>query len=64
MKRVRKNIYKGRCPIRIEEEDAKHILLDSRDTRNWKVKLINDKWLNMNNEVAVGKCQNARTKTR
>jgi HKD family nuclease len=54
LKGVRQNTDEGRCSIWLEE-DAKHVLLDCRDTRNWKVKLINDKWLNMNKEVAYGK---------
>jgi hypothetical protein len=57
-----KKEHKGRCAIRIEEEYAKHILLDCRDTRNCKVKLINDKWLNMNKEVACGKMSKCTNK--
>ena len=33
----------------------KHILLDFKDTKHWRIKLIHDKWLNMNKEVACRK---------
>jgi hypothetical protein len=46
----------------LEEENAKHILLDCRDTRNWRMKLINDKRLNMNKEVAYRKMFKNTTK--
>ena len=35
----------------LKEEGAKHILLDCRETKNWILKFVNDKWLNMNKEV-------------
>jgi hypothetical protein len=54
-KGVKKKANKRRCPICLEEEDGKHILLDSRDTRNCRMKLINDKGLNMNEEIACRK---------
>ena len=44
MKGVRNNADK-RCPICQEEEDAKRILLERRDTRNCRMNLIKDKWL-------------------
>ena len=37
------------------EEDVAHILLDCKDSKHWRLKLIRDKWLNMNKEV--GKCR-------
>ena len=52
LKGIKQNAVKGRCTTCSEKEDAKHVLLDSRDTRNWRRKLINEKWLNMNKEVA------------
>jgi hypothetical protein len=55
LKGVRQNTDKGRCPLCFNEEDAKHILLDCRDTRNWRLKLLNDKWPSMNKEVAYRK---------
>ena len=33
----------------------KHIVLDCKDTKIWRIKLIHDKWLNMNKEVAYRK---------
>ena len=29
----------GKCPLYLEEEDVKHIILDCRNTRNWRLKL-------------------------
>jgi hypothetical protein len=50
-----KNTDKRRCYLCLGEEDAKHILLDSWETTNWKLKFLNDEWLNMNKEVAYRK---------
>jgi hypothetical protein len=30
---------------------VKHILLDCKETKHWRLKLIHDKWLNMNKDV-------------
>ena len=38
-------------PLYLGEENAKYILLDCRETKNWGLKLLNYKWLNMNKEV-------------
>ena len=32
-----------------------HILLECKETKHWRVKLVHDKWLNMNREVACRK---------
>jgi hypothetical protein len=55
LKRVRQNTGKGRCHVCLGEEDAKHILLDCRETRNRKLNFLNDKWLNMIKKVAYRK---------
>ena len=47
-----------------KKEKAEHALLVCRDTRNWRMKLINDKWLNMNKKVGYRKMSkeyNSRT---
>jgi hypothetical protein len=49
---VRRIVVKGRCPLCLGEEDAKYLLLDCEETKHWRLKLIHDKWLNMNKEVA------------
>ena len=49
------NVDKGRCPLCSGEEDVKHILLDCKETKHWRIKLILDKWLNMNKQVAYRK---------
>jgi hypothetical protein len=30
---------------------VKHILLECKETKYWREKLIHDKWLNMNKEI-------------
>ena len=51
----RRNVDTGRLPLCLGEEDAEHILLDCTDNKHWRLKLIHDKWLNMNKEVAYRK---------
>ena len=51
----RGDVDKGRCLICLGEEDAKHILLDCKKTKHWRMKLIHDKWSNTNKEVAYRK---------
>jgi hypothetical protein len=54
-KEVRRNADKGRCPLCFEKEDVKHILLECKQTKYWREKLIHDKWLNMNKESGLQK---------
>ena len=55
MRGVRWNVDEGRCPLCSGEEAVKHILLDCKQTKHWRLKLIHDKWLNMNKKVAYRK---------
>ena len=55
LKGVIRNTYKGSCPLCLGGEYVVHILLDCLETRNWRVKILNDKWLGMDKEVACGK---------
>jgi hypothetical protein len=48
LKGVRRNADKGRCPLCFEKENVKHILLDCKETKHWRLKLIHDERLNMN----------------
>jgi hypothetical protein len=48
---VRRNADKGRRTLCFEKEDVKHILLECKETKYWREKLIHDKWLNMNKEI-------------
>jgi hypothetical protein len=34
---------------------VKHILLECNETKHWRMKLMHDKWLSMNKEVACRK---------
>jgi hypothetical protein len=55
LKGVRRNADKGRCPLCLEREDLKHILLECKETKYWREKLIHDKCLNMNKEITYRK---------
>jgi hypothetical protein len=48
-------MYPHRCPLCFEKDDVEHILLECKETKHWREKIIRDKWLNMNKEVA---CKN------
>jgi hypothetical protein len=63
LKGDRRNADKGRCPLCSEEEDVKHILLECKETKYWREKLIHDKWLNMNTEVACRKIMKITNRT-
>jgi hypothetical protein len=43
---------------------VKHILLDCKDTKNWRLKLIHDKLLNMNKDVTYRKLVNDTNKAK
>jgi hypothetical protein len=49
------NTDKVRCPLCLGEQNAKQILLDCWETRNWGLEFLNNDWLNMNQEVACRK---------
>jgi hypothetical protein len=57
LKGIRTNADKGRCPFCLSEEEVKQMLLrvDCLETRNWRMKFLNKKWLNMNKEIAYRK---------
>jgi hypothetical protein len=55
LKGMRRNTDTGRCPLCLGEEDIIHILLDYLQTRNWRIKLLYDKWLSMNVNLAYRK---------
>jgi hypothetical protein len=59
MEGVKRNVDKGRCPLRLGEEDVKHILLE---TKQWRMNLIHDKWLSMNKEVICIKTKKIQKK--
>jgi hypothetical protein len=55
LKGIRRNADNGKCALCLEEVDVKHILLECKETKHWRVKLIHDKWLRTNKEVAYRK---------
>jgi hypothetical protein len=63
LKGVRRNADKGRCPLYFENEDVKHILLECKETKYWREKLIHDKWLNMNKEITYRKILKTTNRT-
>ena len=63
LKGDRRNADKGRCPLCLEEEDAKHILLECEETKYWTEKLIHDKWLSMNKEITYRKIMKITNRT-
>jgi hypothetical protein len=52
-----------KCPLCLEEEDAKHILLECKKTKYWREKLIHDKWLSMNKDIAYRKILKTTNRT-
>lgn len=51
MKGIRRNADK-RCSLCLGEEDVKGTLLDFLKTINRRITFLNEKWLNMNKEIA------------
>jgi hypothetical protein len=43
---------RGRCPLCLGEEDAKHIVLKCFATKKWREEYINSNWLNINEDLA------------
>jgi hypothetical protein len=62
-KRVRRNADKGRCALCLQKEDVKQVLLERKETKHWREKLISDKWLNTNKEIACRKITKATNRT-
>jgi hypothetical protein len=63
LKGVRRNADEGRCAFCLAKEDVKHILLECKETKHWREKLIQDKWLRMNKEVAYRKIMKMTNRT-
>jgi hypothetical protein len=55
LKRIRRNTDGGRRRLCLGEEDIKQMLLDCLETGKWRMKFVNEKWLNVNKEVACRK---------
>jgi hypothetical protein len=63
LKGVGRNADKGRCPLCFEKEVVRHILLECKETKYWREKLIHDKWLNMNKEITYRKILKTTNRT-
>ena len=55
LKGVRRKADKGRCPLCFEKEDVEYILLECKETKHWREKLVHDKWLNTIKEITYRK---------
>ena len=55
LKGVRQNTDRGRCILCLGAEGVKYVLLDCSETRSFRIKCLNDEWLNANKEVAYRK---------
>jgi hypothetical protein len=52
---IRRRFERGRCPLCLGEEDAKHILLKCSETKKWREECVNSNWLNINEDLAYRK---------
>jgi hypothetical protein len=59
---IRRGFERGRCPLCLEKEDAKHILLKCPETKKWREECVSSNWLSINEDLAYRKiisCTNA-----
>jgi hypothetical protein len=59
---IRWGFERGRCPLCLGEEDAKHIILECCETNKWREKYVHSNWLNINEDLAyktITSCNNA-----
>jgi hypothetical protein len=52
---IRRGCKRGRCPLCLGEEDAKHILLKCPETKKWREELVCSKWVDINEDIACRK---------
>jgi hypothetical protein len=52
---IRRRFERGRCPLCLEEEGAKHMLLECPETKKWREELVCSKWLDINEDTAYRK---------
>jgi hypothetical protein len=55
LREIRRGFEKGRYPLCLWEEDAKHILLKCSETKKWGEECVNSNWLNTNEDSAYRK---------
>jgi hypothetical protein len=55
LKTIRRGFERGRCPLCLGEDDAKHILLKCSETKKWREECVNSNWLNINEDLAYRK---------
>lgn len=47
---IRRGSDRGRSPLCLGEEDAKHILMNCPETKKWREELVCNKWLIINED--------------
>jgi hypothetical protein len=58
LRRIKRRSERGRCPLCLREEDAKHILLKCSEMENWREEFLYGKWLSINGDIAYNKIIN------
>jgi hypothetical protein len=51
----RKGVEKGTCPLCLGKEDTKHILLECLETNDWRMEMLCERWLDINEEMVYKK---------
>jgi hypothetical protein len=55
LRRIRRGLEKGQCPLCWEEEDAKRILLKCRESKKWREEWVNSKWPDIKEDLLYKK---------
>jgi hypothetical protein len=55
IKRDRKGLEKGKCPIYLGEEDVKHILFKCNECKKWREEWVNCNWPNISKDLVYKK---------
>jgi hypothetical protein len=55
LKEIRRRFGNGRRPLCLGDEDAKHKLLNFMKTKMWRAKFLCNKWLSINEDLALKK---------
>jgi hypothetical protein len=62
LRRSRKGVEKGTCPLCLGKEDTKHILLQCPENKTWRTEMLCKRWLDINEEIAYRKMLSCRNK--
>ena len=56
-------LSQGKMPLVIRGRRCEIYILDCKETKHWRLKLIHDEWVNVNKEVAYGNIMKITNKT-